>query len=162
MKMLDIVDSLGGLAARRELVSAGVDPGQIDLAAWYGWRLIRVRNGWFARPDEHPAVLRAWRIGGRLTCVSAVALHLGDAMPHVLHVEVAANTARLHDPVWPRLPLAADAPVVVHWSRHPGPGDRRAVGLEHAEWVVERCGVHAGGPRRRPQAASSESASRMV
>ena len=65
-----------------------------------------------------------------------------------------------------REPLRPDSPVVVHWTRHPGPGDSRAVTAAHAEAVAAACGVHAAGvPARRPRAqaaASSESASRIV
>jgi hypothetical protein len=73
--LLDIIDRSGGIASKRQLVAWGVDASWIDLAAWYGRHVIRVRHGWFARSTEHPEVIRAWRVGGRLTCVSALAFH---------------------------------------------------------------------------------------
>ena len=139
-----MIDLHGGLASRRELLESGVDPDMIDVSAWYGRRVVRVRKGWYARAGEHPDVIRAWRVGGRLTCVSALALHT-DARPQpVLHIEVPASTARLRDPEDRRRSLPPGAPVVVHWARRPGPGDRRAVGLEHALRVATVCGTRSG------------------
>jgi hypothetical protein len=165
MNLWKALDKLGGVAARRELEALGVDPGWITVAAYYGRRLTRVRNGWYARTDEADSVLRAWRVGGRLTCVSAIAYHEGVPAPPVLHVEVPANSARLHGPDRPGQPFSPDAAVVVHWTRHPGPGNCRTVTAEHAEAVAERCGTRgAGVPRGKAQAqaAARESASRIV
>jgi len=148
MNLWKALEGWGGLAARRELEAWGVDSGWITLSAGYGRKLVRVRHGWFARPDEPDAVLRAWRVGGRLTCVSALAFHDGQPALPVLHVEVPANTARLHDPDVRGALLAPDAPVVLHWTRHPGPGSRRAVSAVHARAVAERCGSRGAGVPR--------------
>jgi hypothetical protein len=153
--LLETIDNHQGLASRRELLVNGVHPGWIDIAAWYGWQVIRIRKGWYARPTERDDVLRAWRLGGRLTCVSAAEFHAGAHPGHVLHVEVPKNAARLRDPDHRGRRLGPDMAVVVHWTRHPGPGDRRSVSQEHAEAVAARCGVHgaglprAGGTHRR-------------
>ena len=147
--LLDTLDDFGGLAARRELESEGVDPEEITIAAWYGRRIIRVRKGWYARPDEPRDVLRAWRVGGRLTCVSALAFrHDDEAVEPVLHIEVPTNAARLRDPEEAKRRLAPDAPVVVHWAEHPGPGDRRAVTAAYALQVAARCGTRGAGVPR--------------
>jgi len=145
--LLDIIDRSGGVASKRQLMAWGLDAGWIDLAAWYGRHIIRVRHGWFARAGEHPEVLRAWRVGGRLTCVSALAFHEGEGADPgpVLHVEVPGNACQLRDPDRPRKRLTLDAPVVIHWTRHPGPGTARAVTRDHAAQVAERCGVHGAG-----------------
>ena len=159
------IEQCGGLASRWQLRSAGVSSDAIDVAAWYGRSIIRVRKGWYARADENREVIRACRVGGRLTCVSAIAFHDGSAAPPVLHVEVPANTPRLHDPDNRRTPLGPDSAVVVHWTRHPGPGDARAVTASHAEAVAAVCGVHAAGVPRGPvaqAAAAKSSASRIV
>ena len=148
--LLATIDNHQGLASRRELLVNGIYPGWIDVAAWYGRHLIRVRKGWYARPTERLDVLRAWRLGGRLTCVSAAEFHTGARPGPVLHVEVPRNAARLRDPDHHRRRLDRDMAVVVHWPRHPGPGDRRSVSQEHAEAVAARCGVHGAGlPRGR-------------
>ncbi len=154
MHLLRVLDQLGGLASRRELEINGVISGSVDIAADYR-RIMRVRQGWYARPDEHPEVLRAWRVGGRLTCVSALAFYAGMTGTPVLHVEVPAGSAKLRDPDRPRSRLDRDSPVVVHWTRHPGPGDRRAVTAEHAEAVASVCGVHGAGVRVSSQDAAS-------
>ncbi|HEY4152492.1 MAG TPA: hypothetical protein VGM38_04160 [Pseudolysinimonas sp.] len=162
--VVQAIDRCGGLAARWQLRSCGVSSDAIDVAAYYGRWVIRVRKGWYARADENRDVIRACRVGGRLTCVSAIAFHEGSVSPPTLHVEVPANSPRLRDPDRRRQALGPESPVVVHWTRYPGPGDARAVTAAHAEAVASRCGVHgAGVPRSTPQAAaSSESASRIV
>jgi hypothetical protein len=165
------IDQLGGLATRWQLRSFGISHDAIDVAAYYGRQVVRVRKGWYARADENREVIRACRVGGRLTCVSAIAFHDGSTAPPVLHVEVPANSPRLRDPDRRRRSLGPDSPVVVHWARYPGPGDARAVTAEHAESVAARCGVHGAGVPRglaptagqaAQAAASSESASRIV
>lgn len=144
--LLHTLEDFGGLAARRELEGEGIDPDEITIAAWYGRRIIRVRKGWYARPDEPRDVLRAWRVGGRLTCVSALAFRDDDYdVEPVLHVEVPANTARLRDPDRAKSPLGPGARVVIHWAEHPGPGDRRAVTADFALEVAARCGTRGAG-----------------
>ena len=162
--LLDVIDRQGGFVSRRQLLAWGVCPDSIDVAAWYGRSVIRVRKGWYARPSENREVLRAWRVGGRLTCVSALAFHAGAAAGPVLHVEVPASATQLRDPDSYRRRLDADAAVVIHWARRPGPGNRRAVDAGYAENVAAACGVRSGAvSRQRGQAAaSSESASRIV
>ncbi len=169
--LLAALDGLGGLASRRELCASGVSKTEMDVAAYYalpGWTLLRVRKGWYARRAEHPEVIRAWRVGGRLTCVSASAYHDGVAVPPVLHVEVPARAAQLRDPDDEHRRLGPGAAVVVHWARYPGPGDRRAVTAAHAEAMAAVCGVHAGSvgrpapPPQQSYAAASPSASRIV
>jgi hypothetical protein len=157
--LLDVIERLGGIASKRQLVAWGVSSSWIDLAAWYGRRIIRVRHGWFAGIDEQPEVIRAWRIGGRLTCVSALAFHQGESTDPgpVLHVEVPQNACQLRDPDHAKRRLGPDAPVVIHWTRHPGPGTRRAVTREHAEQVAARCGVHGAGIRQNAKPAGSSS-----
>ena len=143
--LLDVIDRAGGLASRRQLLVWGVDPGLIDLAAWYRRHVIRVRKGWYARVGESPDVIRAWRVGGRLTCVSALAHHAGGDSGPVLHIEVPKRSCQLRDPDNARRRLSPDSPVVIHWTRHPGPGTRRAVTEQHALEVAARCGVHGAG-----------------
>lgn len=148
------IERRGGLASRRELIADGLDPELVDLCAWYGRHMVRVRAGWYARPGENREVTRAWRVGGRLTCASAIAFHEGATPPPALHVEVPANAARLRDPDDSHQPLGTNAAVVVHWTRYPGPGSRRAVSSEHAEAVASVCGVRAGAIGHRAVAPS--------
>jgi hypothetical protein len=161
--LLDSIERRGGCAYRWELRAGGASIDMIDVAAYYGHQVIRVRKGLYAAVGEDPEVLRAWRVGGRLTCVSALAFHGDESPPPVLHIEVPANSPRLRDPDRRRRPLGPDAAVVVHWARYPGPGDRRAVTVEHAEVLAAACGVRAGAVGSAGQAAvSSACASRIV
>ncbi len=161
-KVLRDLENLGGLASYRELLALGNDRWDIEIPVMYG-RLLRVRQGWFSLPGEHAEVVRAWRVGGRLACLSALAWHEGRPMPPDLHVEVPANTARLRSPDDARRPLGGGERVVVHWARRPGSGDRRAVGVGDAWAAATRC--NAASVRAAagdPQTAASESASRIV
>ena len=154
--LLETIDRLGGLVSRRQLLAWGVDSGTIDVASWYGRQVMRVRKGWFARSDEPHEVIRAWRVGGRLTCVSALAYHAGEPCGPVLHVEVAGHACQLRDPDNAKRRLGPDAPIVVHWTRHPGPGTRRAVTLQHAASVAAACGTHSAGVPRADAAAAAD------
>jgi len=151
--LLEVIDFFGGIVSRRQLLAQGVDPGSIEIAAWYGRHVKRVRHGWYSRADESLEVVRAWRVGGRLTCVSALAYHAGEATGPVLHVEVAANRCQLRDPDDGRKRLGPNVPVVVHWTRHPGPGTARAVEVGHAEAVAAACGTHGASVSRAGGAA---------
>jgi hypothetical protein len=143
--LLDTIDGLGGIVSRRQLLAWGVYPGTIDVAAWYGRSVIRVRKGWYARAGESPDVVRAWRVGGRLTCVSALAFHENADSGPVLHIEVDAHSTQLRDPDNARKRLGPDAAVVLHWTRYPGPGDPRSVTEQHAEAVAAVCGTRGAG-----------------
>jgi hypothetical protein len=160
--LLQAIEHYGGAAYRWELRALGVSADLIDVASWYGRQVVRVRKGLYAAVGENTEVLRAWRTGGRLTCISALAFHVGAVAPPVLHIEVPANSPRLRDPDTRRRRLGPDAAVVVHWARYPGPGDRRAVSVEHAEAVASACGVRAGVVGRPGYAAARACASRIV
>lgn len=171
-KVFRDLENLGGLASYRELLALGNDRWGIEIPVMYG-KLLRVRHGWFSLPGEHPEVVRAWRVGGRLTCLSALAWHEGQPSPPQLHVEVPGNTARLRSPDDARRPLRGDERVVVHWVRQPGGGDRRAVGVRDAWAAATRCDVaaaaselaftaHAGSELAFAAHAASELASKIV
>lgn len=157
-RLARVIHELGGIAKRAELLQNGVDRDELDVAAWYQWHIVRVRRGWYASPGEDPAVMRAWRVGGRLTCVSALAHHQRAQHGPVLHVEIPAGSSRLRDPDDMRRALGPEARVVLHWAREPGPGDRRAVTAAHAAAIASVCGVSAGNSRAR---AAVSSASRI-
>ena len=92
-------------------------------------RLIRIRRGHYARPDARPALVRAVRLGGRLTSYSA--LHeLGSWLPpddDRLHVAVGSHARALRDPDSGE-PFRARSDVVVHWKGGAaGPGEASAI-----------------------------------
>jgi hypothetical protein len=124
-----VVRDLGGIASTAEIVGRGYETDMIRLVASYG-KIVPVRQGWYAVPEVPTDSLRAWRAGGRLTCLSA-AVHLG-LWPHDgdrLHVRVAANASRVE-----RSPR-----VVLHWSRATVTGSRLAVSVEEALATIRRC-----------------------
>jgi hypothetical protein len=122
-----------GLVRTRELLAAGEEPEWIRIGRNYG-KLIAVRQGWWALPGTPDDVLTAWRAGGRLACVSALAHH-GASLDtgETLHIELPKNSTG------PRRP-----DVVVHWSSDQANGDRRAVSVEVAHRQASRCRVATG------------------
>jgi very-short-patch-repair endonuclease len=107
----------GGLAATHELAADGTTRGRLAALVRNG-RVIRVRQGWYAHPGLHRDLIRATRVGGRLSCTSALALAgfwvVGDGR---LHLVVDRNDCQLRSPDDPRRRLRRTDPVTVHW--HP-------------------------------------------
>ncbi|WP_394770083.1 type IV toxin-antitoxin system AbiEi family antitoxin domain-containing protein [Lacisediminihabitans sp.] len=140
-RVLTVIHELGGIARLSELGSHGYSPELIGMLVDYG-RIIRVRKGWYATTDTDDALIRAWRVGGRLACVSALAHHgFGEPDQLALHVSVPRTASRLrtaHD-YRQRLAEHPDAAIVVHWTRRPVPGDRRAVDAEFAREQAAVC-----------------------
>jgi very-short-patch-repair endonuclease len=135
------VRSCGGIAATRELLSNGHSAGDILSAVETG-DVIRVRKGWYANANLGSNVLRAWRVGGQLACISA-ARHHGLWVPDFadqLHVSVTPNAAQLRVPDDHRRRLAAvpDKVARVHWTRSRS-GDRTAVSVGVAVEQVFSC-----------------------
>jgi len=127
------IQELGGIATTAELLSSGYSRRNIEAVVGYG-RVIRVRRGVYALRELPPEILEACRIGGRLTCVSALAFHgIIHSADDALHVEVAANASRLRSPT---------GSVVLHWSGAPAEGTRLVVGVGPALAQSARC--HGG------------------
>jgi very-short-patch-repair endonuclease len=125
---LTSIEARGGLAATHELAADGISRGR--LAALVRARLIiRVRQGWYGRPGLHPELVRAARVGGLLSCRSALDLAdiwvVGDDR---LHVVVERNDCQLRSPDNPRRRLRQGDPVTVHWhALRPAPLARRGL-----------------------------------
>jgi very-short-patch-repair endonuclease len=114
----EIVDSLGGMAQKQQLVRRGAHDRDLTNAVRIG-DVVRVRNGWYSTRDERSAELRAVRVGGRLTGISAVAARGGWVLDeHPLHVAIAQNAARLRTQHNRHRKLNVEAPggVVLHWT----------------------------------------------
>ena len=119
-----------GLVRTRELRALGDDDEWIRMGRNYG-RWIHIRQGWWALAGTPEVLLRAWRAGGRLACVSALAFHgIVLDVSDELHIEVPAVSKGARQPG-----------LRVHWSRRQDNGDRRAVSVEIAMRQAARCGA---------------------
>jgi very-short-patch-repair endonuclease len=114
----EIVNSLGGMAQKQQLVRRGAGDRDLTYAVRTG-DVVRVRNGWYSTMDERSPQLRAVRVGGRLTGISAIAARGGWVLGvHPLHVAINQNAARLrtqhnrHE----KLKVQATGGVVLHWE----------------------------------------------
>lgn len=86
-------------------------------------RIFRVRQGWYSTPDALEPAVRAVRVGGRLTGVSALETY-GLRVPRrpQLHVAEPVGACRLRKPFDRFRRLSAHDPVRVHWVDRRGPG----------------------------------------
>jgi very-short-patch-repair endonuclease len=116
-----LIDAHGGIVATHEFYDAGFT--QPELKRAIGEHMIvRVRQGWYARPGLHPDLLQAWRVGGRLSCISGARLHgLWAPRSDILHLVVPPNGGRLRtrDDSRVRLSRLADPLVDIHWNTTP-------------------------------------------
>jgi very-short-patch-repair endonuclease len=83
--------------------------------------LVRLRYGWFARPDADIDRARAVRIGGRITCVTALKQQGLWVMPdRRLHVAVRENASRLRcpDDRRKRWDPQSHPTISLHWAEH--------------------------------------------
>lgn len=135
-----VLAALGGIAPARDLMAAGVDPNRLRMAV-EDHAILRFRKGWYAVFGLAPDVIRASRIGGVLTCVSA-ARHHGLWVPDDdrLHVAVARHSSRLRSPHDHHERLRLDAPeVVVHWIAGPTAPYELVSSIETAVACIVSC-----------------------
>ncbi|MEO7007071.1 MAG: hypothetical protein ABI275_03700 [Terrimesophilobacter sp.] len=114
----EMVGGLGGLAQKQQLIALGATDWMLTRAVRSG-DVHRARQGWYSTISEIEPVLRAARVGGRLTGISAL-IELGcwNWQDHPLHVSVPRRAARLRKQ-WDRFSRLTPAPrtdVVVHWD----------------------------------------------
>jgi very-short-patch-repair endonuclease len=114
----EMLGGLGGLAQKQQLVALGATDWMLTRAVRSG-EVHRARQGWYSTIPESEPVLRAARVGGRLTGLSAL-IELGcwSWREHPLHVSVARRAARLRKQ-WDRfsrLNPASSTDVVLHWD----------------------------------------------
>lgn len=120
-----MVQRLGGLAQKQQLVALGAHDGMLTAAVRRG-SVIRARQGWYSTFTDDDLALRAARVGGRLAGISAlIAQGAWVWNEHPLHVSVPRTASRLRQQ-WDRfrqLNPATDEDVIVHWD-----GDAAAQG----------------------------------
>ncbi|MGN8551599.1 UNVERIFIED_CONTAM: DUF559 domain-containing protein [Microbacterium sp. SLM126] len=129
------------VVSRAELLEAGFTPKGITRAVRSG-TLTRLRRDHYVRTASRAADI-AVRIGGRLTCVSALAaagvFTIDDAR---VHVHVGREMSRVRGPRHRRDRWRRDvhgAIARVHWGDLTEPATREAVGLEDAIRTLVTC-----------------------
>jgi hypothetical protein len=113
-----LVEALGGMAQKRQLVRRGARDIDLTLAVRRG-EVGRARQGWYTTLPESDPRVRAVRVGGRLTGISAVIAVGGWVLgQHPLHVSVHENAARLRTPHNRFIQLAQRrvANLTLHWD----------------------------------------------
>jgi hypothetical protein len=107
------------------LLALGYTDGSIR-AALGERRIFRVRQGWYSVPDAPEPALRAVRVGGRLTSISALESY-GIPVPRRpgTHIAVRATAARLRSTRDRRSRLAGEPDVRIHWVDRVASGDSR-------------------------------------
>ncbi len=128
---------------RNELLAAGAS-GRALTTAVKGGHLLRLRRDHYALPGTSTAVQQAVRVGGRVTCTSALALAGVFAFDKsVPHIHVAATASRPRSPRNRLLPLehrhVRDA--VVHWWELDRPFDGTDVAVSAVDALAHaiRC-----------------------
>jgi len=130
-----LVQGFGGVAHKQQLVRRGARDCELTRAVRAG-EVVRIRQGWYStRADDDPGV-RAIRVGGRLTGISAIVAAGGWVLGKFpLHVAVPRNASRLRNPGdrTRRLYLNGES-VVVHWvpTDTAGSGSTTSVSLREA------------------------------
>ena len=127
------INRRGGLARTRDLLADGHDPQWLRVASSYGRRIIRVRKGWWATRDTHPLVIDARRAGGRLACLSALAMFDGSVAPRELHIEVERHSSRR------RIAFPLRATILVHRPLRRSPGNEATVTRGAAVAQAAKC-----------------------
>ena len=90
-----LVNGIGGMAQKRQLVALGVRDLDLTLAVKRA-TVLRARQGWYTTLPADSAAVLAVRVGGRLTGLSLVAELGGWVLSQPpLHVSVPVNAARL-------------------------------------------------------------------
>jgi very-short-patch-repair endonuclease len=118
----DTVESLGGIAKAAELLRRGHSYRAMSWAVARG-HLVRARCGWYASIQTPAPSVIALRVGGVLSCISAVESYgLWVMADGRIHVRVDPHSRGLRSPADYRKALAGSWRVRVHWlpRRHSG------------------------------------------
>lgn len=144
MSYAEYFQSMGvAVASTQQLLRGGARARDLTEAVRSG-ALVRVRRGHYAPAGTAAQLLGAVRVGGRLACVSAAALHgifVFDAS--TLHVHLEHGSSRMRTPLNRRRPLTSmnrDG-LQLHWSPvlDPSDGTEYSVGLRDALAQIIRC-----------------------
>ena len=111
------MDSEWRIRARGDLRAEGMGRQSIEMAVDQGW-LVRARRDRYLASTAPPELIRAVRVGGRLTCLTLLRLlHVFVFARGGLHVHMAGNASRMRSPLDRATPLAdrGAREVVLHW-----------------------------------------------
>ncbi|MCU1421557.1 MAG: hypothetical protein JWN36_1208 [Microbacteriaceae bacterium] len=116
MEITRDVARLGGLVATHQLLALGWTSRSLAREVHRG-SLVRIRQGWYACENPDEPWMRAWRVGGQITCVSGAAAHgLWTRDSTTVHVGIPTNAARLRSPDDMRARLTEAEQIVTHWT----------------------------------------------
>jgi very-short-patch-repair endonuclease len=131
------------IASRAQILALGATSRDITHAILTG-ELVRVRRDHYALPGTDRHILRAVRVGGRLSCDTALRSYglfgFDDSRTHI-HVE--KHATRLRSPAVVRRPLTRPLEgAILHWDAFVdrGEGSEYRIGLLDALGCVVRCG----------------------
>ncbi len=148
--VLQLLERHGGIVSTRELRDIGVQPTSLELYRHY-YSLQAVRQGWHCAPTVPQVSRLAWRFGGPLACISALALHAvrdgygesaDTSVAQPLHICVPSNRDLVPSPALlaRRWGIELPLPPVIHWSTADyRSGDRRAVSRVVALRQADSC-----------------------
>lgn len=126
---------------RADLLAAGARS-RLITAAVRGGHLIRVRRDHYALPETSRPLLQSVRVGGRMTCITALATWGIFALRDFVHVHLEREASRLRSPNARSTPfaLAADG-ATLHWwpLAHPEHATATRVGLIDGLAHAVRC-----------------------
>lgn len=130
------------IASRAELIAVGATPRMLTAAVRHR-SLLRVRRDHYAVPGTDKHVLRAVRVGGRITCHTA-ARHVGlfGFDSRRTHIQLDHGASRLRAPDAPRRPLISRTDdAVLHWHQlaDARSGSEYSVDLLDALECIARC-----------------------
>ena len=127
---------------RRELLARGATVIRLAASVHDG-SLIRIRRGYYGRPDLAVDVQRAVRVGGRVSCTSELRRRgVWTLRDDEVHVQVPPNAARLRDRDDRMQPMRFEEPGCrIHWRDviRPAAADHAHVGLLDALVTVALC-----------------------
>ncbi|MBX3090997.1 MAG: DUF559 domain-containing protein [Cryobacterium sp.] len=116
-----VVESLGHIATRQQLIAAGCSGSDLTIAVRRA-ALWRVRQARYATPGASTDAIAATRVGGQLAGPSAAKSYgLWYGLDQRLHVSVGNNSSRLRTNFAPALdpdrltPDFSDREIVLHW-----------------------------------------------
>lgn len=96
--LLDVIGGYGGVASRSALSAHGFAASDLTNAVKSGF-LTSPRRGWFAASGAEPDLVAAVRVGGHLTCVSALRRRgVWCVDDRLLHVSVDTHASHLSAP----------------------------------------------------------------